>query len=85
MTSSTDHIVALIKFWISTLGEEAELGAWAVDEYKAYRQIPVREDQRRYAVVAVVNPNVDKASGRPNPRLEYFAMNGSSFGLTNAV
>ena len=56
-----------------------------MDEYKAYRQIAVDPDQRRCSVIAVVNPNVNPRSGRPEPRLEYFVMNGHCFGFTNAV
>jgi len=56
-----------------------------MDEDKAYRQIPVSPDQRRFSVIAVVNPNKDPVTKQPNPRLEYFVMNGHCFGFTNAV
>ena len=56
----------------------------ALDEYKAYRQIPIAEDQRNLSVVALVNPNED-ANGATRPRTEYVIMNGHCFGFVNAV
>ena len=86
-TSSVDTIVAMIRKWVTRgAGDKnLDLCAWALDGYKAYRQIPVEQDRRRFSVVAVVNPNVDPRTKRPRPRLEYFVTNGSSFGFTNAV
>ena len=60
------------------------LGAWALDEYKAYRQIPIDPEERKFAVVAVVNPRKGP-DGVPRPQVEYFVMNGHCFGFTNAV
>ena len=46
--SSVDRIVALVRLW-SQLAPGVRLGSWALDEYKAYRQIPVDPSQRRFA------------------------------------
>ena len=54
-----------------------QLGAFAIDEFKAYRQIPLAPDQRRFSVIAVVNPAKSTS--------EYFVMNGHIFGAINAV
>jgi len=85
--SSVDTIVAMIRKWITVAAKEQglDLGAWAMDEFKAYRQIPIEPDQRRMAVVAVVNPDKNKDTDRPEPKLEFFVMNGHCFGYTNAV
>jgi len=88
ITSSIDMIVNFIRAWRTidrSKGTKSELGAWAMDEDKAYRQIPVNPDQRKFSVIAVVNPNRDPVTKQPKPRLEYFVMNGHCFGYTNAV
>ncbi len=88
VTSSVDMIVNLIKEWVTVLkkeGIEPDLGAWALDELKAYRQIPVQGDQRKFSVIAVVNPNKDPNTGIGEPKVEYFVLNGHAFGFTNAV
>ena len=71
--------MAVIRPW-SIRCPDPQLGAWALDEFKAYRQIPIAQDQRKLAVVAVVNPNPDE-SGTLHPRTEYVIMNGHCFGL----
>ena len=81
--SSVDRIMALVTSW-TALCPDASLGAWALDEFKAYRQIPVATDQRHLSVVALVNPNLDER-GTPRPVTEYVIMNGHCFGYTNAV
>jgi len=88
ITSSVDMIVNLIRSWSTIYAERKEkmsLGAWAMDEEKAYRQVPVASDQRRFSVVAVINPNQDQTSGDCFPTIEYFVMSGHCFGFTNAV
>jgi hypothetical protein len=52
ITSSIDQIVSLIREWLS-LDRNIKLGSFAVDEYKAYRQIPLSPEQRRISVIAV--------------------------------
>ena len=74
--SSVDHIAALIRMWRFLMPQE-EIGGWALDEKKAYRQIPILPSHRKYAVVAVVDPK----SGS----YKYFLMNSHSFGFTSAV
>ena len=44
-----------------------------MDEFKAYRQIPGHPDQRRFSVIAVVNPNVDKRTKRKQDAKEFEA------------
>ena len=56
-----------------------------MDEYKACRQIPVEPGQRRFSVVAVVNPKQNPVTKELEPQLEFFVMNGHCFGFTNAV
>lgn len=53
------------------------LGGWIVDESKAYRQIPTRPQERRFSVIAMLEPGTG--------RLGYFIMNGHAFGQLHAV
>ena len=48
-----------------------------LDERKAYRQVPIRPDHRKYSVIALKCPS----SGKP----VFFVMVGHSFGLVSAV
>ena len=52
--SSIDAIVAMICEFRRL--DVHDLQGWAIDESKAYRQIPVRPDHRRFGVVAVLDP-----------------------------
>ena len=54
-----------------------QLQGWALDELKAYRQIPILPSHRRYAVVALMNPK--------DRQIYYYLMTGHSFGFTSAV
>ena len=81
--SSVDRIIATARYWETVL-PGIRLGAWALDERKAYRTVPVHPEQRRFSVVAIVNPNKDN-EGIPHPYVEYYIMNGHCFGFTNAV
>lgn len=68
---STDTNVAALR----ALRSEAplqQLGGWVLDEKKAYRQVPIRPDQRKFSVIALKNP----LSGVPS----FFVMVGHSFG-----
>ena len=85
ITSSVDVIVSMIRLWISIMGDDVDLGAWALDEFKAYRQIPVHPSERRYCVIAIVNPNPDPKTKVESPKIEYYVMNGHCFGHTAAV
>ena len=74
--SSVDQIGAAIRLW-KAVNPAVRLGGWAIDEAKAYRQIPIRPDHRRFAVVAALDPKSGK--------IKYFIMNSHSFGFTAAV
>jgi hypothetical protein len=54
-----------------------KISGWVLDESKAYRQIGVRPDHRKYSVIAMMDPEKEE--------LAYFVMIGHSFGLTSAV
>ena len=82
--SSTDEVVSIIRELEKAFREfEAKghpvsgLAAWVLDEKDAYRQIPVRPDQRRFSVVVAKDPS----TGSP----AFFIMVAHSFGLLNAV
>eukprot|EP00434_Breviolum_minutum_P034149 symbB.v1.2.030215.t1/scaffold3380.1/size79486/1 len=73
---STDTNVAALR----ALRSEAplqQLGGWVLDEKEAYREVPIRPDQRKFSVIALKNP----FSGVPS----FFVMVGHSFGLVSAV
>ena len=73
---STDSNVAALRSLI-TAAPERDLQGWVLDERKAYRQIAVRPDQRKFSVICLKSP----CSGNP----EFFVMVGHSFGLVSAV
>ena len=56
---------------------DQEIAGWVLDERKAYRQVPIRPDHRKYSVIALKCPS----SGKP----VFFVMVGHSFGLVSAV
>ena len=72
---TTDKNVAVIKKFLKK--KVRRLAGWVLDEKKAYRQIPVRLEHRRFTVVAMMDPTKKK--------LAYFVMISHSFGLTAAV
>ena len=74
--TSTDANVGLIREMHARLGRKM-VEAWVLDESDAYRQIPVAPEHRRYAVIALANPETGRAA--------YFVMVGHSFGLVAAV
>ena len=53
------------------------ISGWVLDERKAYRQIAIRPDHRRWSVIALRQP----CSGRT----AFFVMIGHSFGLVSSV
>ena len=73
---STDTNVAALRR-LRTLAPEARLCGWVLDERKAYRQVAVRPDRRKFSVICLKNPDTNKP--------EFFVMVGHSFGLVSAV
>ena len=74
---STDVNVAALRWLRSHLPERAEVLGWVLDERKAYRQIAVKPDQRRWSVITMREPKEGK--------IAFFVMLGHSFGLVSAV
>eukprot|EP00435_Cladocopium_sp_Y103_P067787 s92_g30.t1 len=73
---STDVNVAALR-WLRSNAKGANIQGWVLDERKAYRQIAVRPDQRKWSVIALKEP----LSGK----IAFFVMIGHSFGLVAAV
>ena len=73
---STDTNVAAVRSLRSAAPMQS-LGGWVLDEKKAYRQVPINPDHRKYSVITMKNPD----SGSPS----FFVMVGHSFGLVSAV
>ena len=73
---STDSNVAALRRLRGIKPDEG-LAGWVLDERKAYRQVAVRPDHRKFSVICFKNPGT-KA---PN----FFVMVGHSFGLVSAV
>ena len=73
---STDSNVAALRK-LCMIRPDEKLAGWVLDERKAYRQVAVRPDHRKFSVICLKNPG----SGRPN----FFIMVGHSFGLVSAV
>ena len=74
---STDANVAALRWLRSNQPGSGKICGWVLDERKAYRQIPIRPDQRRWSVIAMRQPVTGKIS--------FFVMIGHSFGLVSAV
>ena len=62
---------------LRTRGGDRPLQEWVLDERKAYRQLPIRPDHRRFSVICLKDPNKDVP--------KFFVMIGHSFGLVAAV
>ena len=73
---TADANVAALRKLRSKAGGKG-LFAWVLDERKAYRQIGVRPDQRKFSVVAFRHFETGK--------IAFFIMVGHSFGLVSAV
>ena len=73
---STDLNVATLREIVTCSGHQ-RLQGWVLDERKAYRQIPVKVDHRRFSVICPKDPDDHKP--------KYFVMIGHSFGLVSAV
>ncbi len=74
--ASTDGNIAMIRRLKSAMPFTKILG-WVLDEKNAYRWIPIKPEQRRYAVICVY----DKARSS----IAYFVMIGHPFGMRSAV
>ena len=73
---STDTNVAVLRSLRSTAPLE-KLAGWVLDERKAYRQIAVKPDHRKFSVICLKDPKGDRPA--------FFVMIGHSFGLVSAV
>ena len=73
---STDTNVAALRSLRSRCVRQ-DLAGWVLDERKAYRQIPVKPDHRKFSVIVMKDP----ADQVP----KFFIMVGHSFGLVSAV
>ena len=73
---STDSNVAALRMLRSKM-PHGRLAGWVLDERKAYRQIAVRPDQRKFSVICLKDPQADRPA--------FFVMIGHSFGLVSAV
>ena len=73
---STDSNVAALRALRSQCPWEA-LAGWVLDERKAYRQVAVRPEHRRFSVICLKDPKSGKVA--------FFVMVGHSFGLVSAV
>ena len=74
--SSTDANVGLIRRLVLACPDQP-LEGWVLDEAKAYRQIGVRPDQRKYSVVTMLHPDSLEPA--------FFVVVGHSFGWVSAV
>lgn len=74
---STDTNVAALRWLRSNVPRDEKINGWVLDERKAYRQIPIRPDHRRWSVISLKEPTTGKVT--------FFIMVGHSFGLVAAV
>ena len=74
---STDVNVAALRWLRSHAAAGSNIQGWVLDERKAYRQIAILPQQRRWSVIALKQPSSGK--------IAFFAMIGHSFGLVAAV
>ena len=74
---STDANVSALRWMRSSCSSSTKLQGWVLDERKAYRQIPIHPDHRRWSVISLREPDTGKIS--------FFVMIGHSFGLVAAV
>ena len=73
---STDTNVSALRMLRSTM-PLGKFAGWVLDERKAYRQVAVRPDQRKFSVIFASRTRV--------PLEQFFVMIGHSFGLVSAV
>ena len=77
---STDLNVAVLrklKTLLNRLKKDTKIWGWVLDERKAYRQLPILPDQRKWSVVGFKHFQTK--------RPVFFVMIGHSFGLVSAV
>ena len=74
---STDVNVAALRWLRSNVDHSSEILGWVLDERKAYRQIAIRPDHRRWSVISLKQPSSGEVA--------FFAMVGHSFGLVSSV
>ena len=74
---STDVNVAALRWLRSKLPKGTDVQGWVLDERKAYRQLAIRPDHRRWSVIAMREPKEGE--------IAFFVMIGHSFGLVSAV
>ena len=74
---STDVNVAALRWLRSNAANGSEIRGWVLDERKAYRQIAIKPDHRRWSVIALKQPGSGKVA--------FFVMVGHSFGLVSSV
>ena len=75
LPSTDTNVAALRSLRSKCVGQD--LAGWVLDERKAYRQIPVRPDHRKFSVIVLKDPS-DRVP-------KFFIMVGHSFGLVSAV
>ena len=73
---STDTNVAALRK-LRSMMPDSHFAGWVLDERKAYRQVGIRPERRKFSVICLKNPK----SRKP----EFFVMIGHSFGLVSAV
>ena len=74
--ASTDANIGLLRR-LGDLFPPEDIWSWVLDEKNAYRWIPIKPSQRRYAVICVYDH--DRSS------IAYFVMVGHPFGVRSAV
>ena len=73
---STDGNVAALRVLRSKC-PGSQLAGWVLDERKAYRQVAIAPEHRKFSVICMKDPEKD--------RVAFFVMIGHSFGLVSAV
>ena len=74
--ASTDGNVALLRRLFHDF-PDVPISGWVLDEKSAYRWIPIKPSQRRYAVISTYDP--------ASKSIVYFVMIGHPFGMRSAV
>ena len=75
LPSTDSNVAALRKLRAVCPGQD--LAGWVLDERKAYRQVPIRPEHRKFSVIVMRDPSSGQAG--------FFVMVGHSFGLVSAV
>ena len=58
---STDVNVAALRWLRSHVGKDEKIEGWVLDERKAYRQIGVKPDHRRWSVISLREPSTGRS------------------------